>query len=161
VPGTLKVIEDGHEVYGLRILFVCYGNTCRSPMAEGLARKMLGSTVEAESAGTGAENGDSSKEHAIEIMRSRFGIDISKHRSRNVSAVTSLDDVNYIVPMDDSVAHYLREVYPQISAKVMESWNIDDPYNKGLEAYERSVNQIEKRLEELSVYLRVKSARDK
>ena len=36
---------------GQRFLFVCYGNTCRSPMAEGLARKLLGEGVRVESAG--------------------------------------------------------------------------------------------------------------
>jgi protein-tyrosine phosphatase len=60
-------------------------------MAEGLARKLLGNLVEAESAGVKAENGNPATEEAIQIMRSRFGVDLSKHRSRNVSALTSLE----------------------------------------------------------------------
>jgi protein-tyrosine-phosphatase len=121
-------------------------------MAEGLARKMLGNKAKAESAGTGAMNGRGASMNAIEIMRSRFGVDLSKHRSRNVSDV-SLDDFDCLIPMDDSVAEDLREMYPQISGKVMESWKIDDPFGKGPEAYNASAKQIQKRVEELSAYL--------
>ena len=142
----------------MRILFVCYGNICRSPMAEGLARKTLGSLAEAESAGTGATNGRGASENAIEIMRSRFGIDLSKHRSRNVSNVP-VNDFDYVVPMDYSVADDLRAMHPQISAKVMKSWKIDDPFGKGLEVYNRSAEEIQKRVEELFVCLNDKSAR--
>jgi ribose 5-phosphate isomerase B len=130
---------------------------CRSPIAEGLARKMLGSIVEAESAGTGAMDGRGAAKNAIEIMRSQFGIDLSKHRSRNVSDV-ALDDFDYIVPMDDDVADDLRRTYPRISSRIMESWKIDDPFGRGLEAYERSADEIQKWVEELCLYLRDKSA---
>jgi protein-tyrosine-phosphatase len=130
---------------------------CRSPMAEALARKMLGSVVEAESAGTGAMNGRGAARNAIEIMRCRFGIDLSRHRSRNVSNVP-MDDFDYIVPMDGDVADDLRTAYPQISSRIMESWKIDDPFGGGLEAYERSADEIQKRVEKLSLYVRDKSA---
>ena len=140
----------------MRILFVCYGNVCRSPMAEGLARKMLGTLADAESAGTGAMNGRDASKDAIEIMRSRFGIDLSKHRSRRVSDVR-MGDFDFIIPMDDSVANDLKGMYPQIRARIMESWKIDDPFGKGLAAYERSVMEIQKRIEELCIHLRDKS----
>jgi protein-tyrosine-phosphatase len=74
-------------------------------MCEGLARKMPRSRADVESAGTDA-NGSSANPHAIEIMRSRFGIDISSHRSRNVKDV-SVDDFDYVVALDGSVS----EVY--------------------------------------------------
>jgi protein-tyrosine-phosphatase len=144
-------------VGNMRILFVCSGNMCRSPMAEGLARKILGSIVEAESAGTGAMNGRGAAKNAIEIMRSRFDIDLSKHRSRNVSDV-ALDDFDYIVPMDDDVADELRGTYPQISSRIMESWKIDDPFGGSLEAYGKTADEIQKRVEELSLHIRDKSA---
>jgi protein-tyrosine-phosphatase len=142
----------------MRVLFVCYGNICRSPMAEGLAHKMLGRLAGAESAGTGAMDGRSASANAVEIMRSRFGVDLSKHRSRNVREVR-LDDFDYIVPMDDSVAEDLKAMYPQISAKVMQSWRIDDPIGKGAEAYIGSAREIQRRLRELSAYLSDKSPR--
>jgi protein-tyrosine-phosphatase len=125
-------------------------------MAEGLARKMLGALADAESAGTGAMNGRDASKDAIEIMRSRFGIDLSKHRSRRVSDVR-IGDFDYIIPMDDSVANDLKGTYPQIGARVVESWKKDDPFGKGLVAYERSVMEIQKRLEALRIHLRDKS----
>jgi len=141
---------------GMKILFVCSGNTCRSPMAEGLARKML--RIHAESTGICATSGEAAAENAIEVMRSRFGIDISAHRSRNVSEL-HLDDFDYIVPMDDDTASHLRRKHRDIDARLMESWKIRDPYDQDLEVYESRAKEIQKRVEELSDYLRDKSAR--
>jgi protein-tyrosine-phosphatase len=154
----LEVADEGSSgegICGMRILFVCYGNICRSPMAKGLAHKMLGRLAEVESAGTGAIDGRSASANAIEIMRSRFEVDLSEHRSRNVRDVR-LDDFDYIVPMDDSVAEDLKAMYPRINAKVMQSWRIDDPIGKGPEAYIGSAKEIQIRLRELSAYLRDK-----
>jgi ArsR family transcriptional regulator, arsenate/arsenite/antimonite-responsive transcriptional repressor / arsenate reductase (thioredoxin) len=119
-------------------------------MCEGLARKMLGSRADVESTGTNA-NGSSANPHAIEIMRSRFGIDISSHRSRNVKDVR-VGDFDYVVVLDDSVSGDLRKMYPGIDARLI-SWDIDDPICKGIEAYERSARRIQKHLKELSTYL--------
>jgi protein-tyrosine phosphatase len=125
-------------------------------MAEGLARKMLGTLADAESAGTGAMNGRDASKGAIEIMRSRFDIDLSKHQSRRLSDVR-MDDFDFIIPMDDSVANDLKGMYPQTGARVVQSWKIDDPFGKGLVAYERSLMEIQKRIEELCIHLRDKS----
>jgi arsenate reductase len=122
-------------------------------MAEGLARKMLGTQTEVESAGTNAHGGSASS-LAIEVMRSRFGIDISTHKSRNVKTV-AVNDFDYVVAMDDTVADDLRSMYPDINAKLI-SWNIDDPIGRGVEAYERSAREIHKQIEELSGYLKEK-----
>ena len=119
-------------------------------MCEGLARKMLGTRADVESAGTNA-NGSSANPHAIEIMRSRFGIDISSHRSRNVKDVP-VDDFDYVIALDDSVSDDLRKMYPGIDTRLI-SWNIADPIGKGIEAYERSAREIQKHLSELSTYL--------
>ena len=63
----------------LRLLFVCVGNSCRSQMAEGLARAMGGERVVAESAGTSP--GDRVAPKAVEVM-AELGIDISQHRPK-------------------------------------------------------------------------------
>lgn len=122
-------------------------------MCEGLARKMLGSQADVESAGTRAK-GVSAAVEAIEVMRSRFGIDIASHRSRNVKDVP-IDDFDYIVAMDNSVADDLRRISPSINARLI-SWNIDDPIGKGVEAYERSAREIQEHLKELPAYLKEK-----
>lgn len=73
----------------LRILFVCFGNICRSPMAEGLARQVVTtsfqeSAADVSSAGLGAMDGGAPTPEAIAAMRKR-GIDISAHRARVVT----------------------------------------------------------------------------
>ena len=74
------------------ILFVCFGNICRSPMAEGIARDIVArrypgaqSLVRVSSAGVGAQDGNPPTPEAVEAMAER-GIDISSHRARKVTA---------------------------------------------------------------------------
>ncbi|HRI16518.1 MAG TPA: protein-tyrosine-phosphatase, partial [Verrucomicrobiota bacterium] len=63
------------------LLFVCTGNTCRSPMAEALARRALANRPgwRVYSAGLGAVNGQPPSPHAVRAMR-MLGLDISGHR---------------------------------------------------------------------------------
>jgi len=65
------------------LLFVCYGNICRSPMAEGIARKRLGASAEVASAGIGATGGPAAEE-AVLVMKLVYGQDISSHIARPV-----------------------------------------------------------------------------
>jgi protein-tyrosine-phosphatase len=136
----------------MRVLFVCSGNTCRSPMAEGLARKLLGNQADVESAGTHA-TGSGATVEAIDVMRSKFAIDISSHRSRNVKDIP-VDDFDYIIPMDDAVADDLRSDYPSIGARLLGPWNVRDPFGRGTAAYERAAREIEKHVKELSVIVK-------
>jgi protein-tyrosine-phosphatase len=66
-----------------RVLFVCTGNTCRSPMAAALFRDLVQGRddYEVESAGLSATKGDFASHHTAEIMR-ELGHDLSNHRSR-------------------------------------------------------------------------------
>ena len=130
----------------MRMIFVCFANMCRSPMAEGLARKELQGLAEVESAGTHAWGGSAAPE-AIAVMRSEFGIDISSHRSRNVRDV-KLEDFDSIIAMDSSVAESLRRTYPIVRSKLI-LWEITDPIGKGVEAYERSARHILEHIREL------------
>jgi protein-tyrosine phosphatase len=76
-----------------KVLFVCFGNLCRSPMAEGFFNflsKQAG--IAAESAGVGAVDGTPPSLLAVLEMKRR-GIDIARHRARNVSSVAVSDYV--------------------------------------------------------------------
>jgi protein-tyrosine-phosphatase len=70
------------------ILFVCTGNTCRSPMAEALARSELARRdwhhVDIGSAGVAAFDGQPASEHAISVLE-RHGMEARSHRSRSLS----------------------------------------------------------------------------
>jgi protein-tyrosine phosphatase len=91
-PG-LFTIEQLRAVAGLRIGFVCTGNTCRSPMAEGLAKKLISERLavtpariskfgfEVHSMGVFARPGDPASKNAIAVMRDA-GVNLTKHQSR-------------------------------------------------------------------------------
>jgi len=122
-------------------------------MAEGIARKMFGAHVHVESAGTHAHIRDPPATNAVKIMRDKFGIDISSHRSRSVDDV-HIEDFDYIVPMADDVREYLKEAFPILGEKLMPSWGIDDPYGGDLHTYEETAAKIHRHMEELSIFLK-------
>ncbi|MBQ8026558.1 MAG: ribosomal protein S18-alanine N-acetyltransferase [Clostridia bacterium] len=70
------------------IIFVCTGNTCRSPIAEGLMKKILHDkgidSISVTSAGLAAYSGDEASEKSVKAA-AEYGIDISSHRSRRIS----------------------------------------------------------------------------
>ena len=137
----------------MKILFVCSGNTCRSPMAEGFARKMFQANFHVESAGTHAHVRDPPATNAVKTMRDRFGVDISSHRSRSANDV-HIEEFDYIVPMADDVQNDLKEGFPSLGEKLLPSWGIDDPYGGDLRTYEETAARIQKHMEELSIFLK-------
>ncbi len=103
----------------LKVLFLCTGNSCRSQMAEGWARRLKGDAIEAYSAGIEPHDLDP---NAVKVM-AEVGVDISGHRSKNV---TELMDI----PFDCVVticghAHETCPVFPD-KAKVVHV-GFDDP----------------------------------
>ncbi|MCW7074929.1 MAG: low molecular weight phosphatase family protein [Candidatus Methanospirare jalkutatii] len=140
--GKVKGAEEGGGIP--RILFVCVGNACRSPMAAGLARKML--NAEAESAGI-APFGTCATKEALEVMR-KFGVDISSHKPKHVTEVP-LQNFDLIVALDSFVGECLR-LYYDVPAEKLVIWDIDDPFMKGLGAYERCAREIYAHIQKLS-----------
>ena len=102
-----------------RVLFLCTGNSVRSQMAEGLLREMAGHRFEVLSAGT---NPAGVNPLAIEVMQ-EIGIDISKHRSKNVKEFLG-KPIEYVVTVCDR-AKESCPIFPG-TYKFL-SWSLDDP----------------------------------
>jgi protein-tyrosine-phosphatase len=106
----------------LSILFVCSGNTCRSVMAEALARRRFGDSVRVASAGLRPQAAADARA-AIDTLRALYGIDASNHVPRSVATV-AVADFDYVVAMDSNVARVL----PPLAHGELVVWNIEDPW---------------------------------
>jgi protein-tyrosine-phosphatase len=143
-----------------KILFVCSGNTCRSPLAEVTARQVLpprfGEPVEISSAGTSAIEGGVASRFAIEVARAH-ALDLSDHRSRAVSA-TRVRDADLVVTM--GIRH--RETIGAIAPDALEytylltnfsdrhDGDIPDPIGGSLETYQRIYGVIRECIESMA-----------
>ena len=139
------------------ILFVCSGNACRSPMAEGLLKKRLypeyGKKVTVSSAGTLGLNGNPATPNAITVAKEK-GVDISKHLSKSISEKI-LSEADLILVMADHHTEYINTHHPEFIDKVFlltefgkpddptAKKSIDDPIGEGLSFYRKIINQID------------------
>jgi L-threonylcarbamoyladenylate synthase len=142
----------------MRYLFVCTGNLCRSPMAEGLAARILADRlgcapdelgrhgVDVESAGTAAMPGLAASPNAVEAMRER-GIDIGNHRSRPIT-VDVLLAADYIWVMTRSHLESVLRLAPELAGRVAlvdpTGDAIADPIGGDLDVYRACAGYLEK-----------------
>ena len=129
-----------------RVLFVCLGNICRSPTAEGVFRAMLSpdDDIETDSAGTaGYHIGNPPDPRAVEEAERR-GIDITALRSRQVEAA-DFDRFDVIIAMDRSNLANLRRIAPPShSAQVqmmVKGGDVPDPYYE--DGFDRVFDMLE------------------
>jgi protein-tyrosine-phosphatase len=137
-----------------KVLFICTGNICRSPMAEGLLRKMAGDRIEVASAGLGAGRGQPPSAHAVAVLQ-KEGIDISGIRSQPVTAEL-LRDADYIFTMTRDHLDMLLLLYPEMATKTRllrfadeakgGRPDVTDPIGGSRETYERCKEDIKRAL---------------
>ena len=136
-----------------QVLFVCAGNTCRSPLAAALLRRALPaeSGVRVESAGVVAVPGSPATRHAQEVAKSA-GLDLNEHRARRLDdplLVTS----DCILTMDSYELEVIRQRVPGASSRLSllsdfarerpTGEGIPDPFGGSLEAYEECFRRLE------------------
>lgn len=131
-----------------KIMFICSGNTCRSPLAEGLFKKYLDDNkitdIEVGSAGVGAFPGDEVSINSILVAGSR-GVDISNHRAKNVNPEHILT-TDLFVCMTDSHKKALIRSCDESKIMVL---NVSDPFGRPVEVYEECAKQLERKFPEI------------
>jgi len=152
-----KAIHENIDIKPIRILFVCLGNICRSPAADGIMHKIvkdskLDHLITIDSAGTyGGHAGDLPDSRMRHHARHR-GYELS-HRSRKVSS-DDFYDFDLILAMDDNNYHNLQYVAPDpesqqkirrmtdFSVKLLVD-HVPDPYYEGADGFERVLDILE------------------
>ena len=142
----------------MNLLFVCSGNTCRSALAEALARKIAArrgiEDLSVSSAGTNAWDTATATDEALLVGMER-GLDLSGHRARKLTpAIVSEADLIFVMtpghlePVKQmggrGKAHVIDEYASGVSDK-----GISDPFGGDLETYRQTADALEEELEKL------------
>ena len=127
-----------------KVVFVCTGNTCRSPMAEGYLKEKNKKGLEISSRGLAADGSPVSENSAI-VMR-ELGIDISSHISKQMS-YTDAEENHIIVCMSSSHADVLEALgVDKLKIHVL---GISDPFGGDTDEYRACRDEIIKGIDEL------------
>jgi protein-tyrosine-phosphatase len=132
-----------------KIVFVCIENSCRSQMAEALARLVAPDVLEATSAGSRPSG--QVNPLAIEAM-CELGYDLSTHRSKSLSEIPA-GKHDYVITMG------CGDECPFLPAEFHEDWNIPDPKGKPLSAFRAARDLIAGRVKELAQRVMVINAK--
>lgn len=154
----------------IRLLFVCMGNICRSPTAEGvfyslIDREGLLDRIQVDSAGTHAFHISEPPDVRAQRAASKRNIDLSKLRARKAES-NDFHEFDYILAMDRSNYEDLANISPEGMehklhlfldfAPHLESKDVPDPYYGGPSGFERVLDMIEDASSGLLQYLREK-----
>lgn len=136
----------------MKILFVCTGNTCRSPMAHVMAAKLLGEGYTTASAGIMAAPDAPASAHAIAVMKERE-LDLSAHRSQLVTEAL-LEEADIICAMTFAHKSALIRLVPPgspIIAKVrtLGAHDVSDPFGGDIAVYRACADEIYTLLEKI------------
>ncbi len=135
----------------MNLLFVCTGNTCRSPMGEGIARAVgrdRGVEVVTLSTGLFCVPGAKVSDEAVVAVQELVAEDISAHSSRPLK-IDFVKAADYVLAMTEDHKKILLRQFPFDSKKIMtlaefggEVGDVEDPFGQSQEVYNRTAKQI-------------------
>lgn len=134
----------------MKIVFVCTGNTCRSPMAEGflklIAKNNGDTSLEVISAGIAAAEGEGASEFSVEAAK-EYGADISSHISQQLTAY-DIADADLILTVTSEHAVFLKNELKKAAHKIFSIGeyagcsDFSDPYGCDLNTYKKCASNI-------------------
>lgn len=159
-----RLRERYREGKPVRVLFVCLGNICRSPAAEGVmladvAEHSDGAKWEIDSAGTGNYHIGDLPDHRMRIHARRRGLELT-HRCRQVTP-SDFDRFDAVIGMDASNLRNLRAIAPSPEAEekivgmaeffdpAVHFDHVPDPYYEGAEGFELVLDLLQGGIERL------------
>ncbi len=168
--GMVKPFKRGIKLRVIvRVLFVCMGNICRSPIAEGVFRQMvegsnLGSIIYIDSAGTHANHIGNLPDARSQITALRRGVDISCIRSREIHP-EDFCKFDYVLAMDLNNFQNLLALCQELEfrdriqllmdyAPDLSEREVPDPYHGGQHGFEHVMDLIEVAAKKLLVSIR-------
>jgi protein-tyrosine phosphatase len=161
-PGTVSEEQVRRQATCL-VVFVCTGNTCRSPMAEALFKKrladrlgctvadLLGRGYQVVSAGVAADSGGPAAGEAVVTAR-RYGADLSGHASRALSPELAAQ-ADQLVAMTHGHLRALLDHYPRLGARprlLRPGADVADPVGQSQEVYDACADEMWRYLDELA-----------
>lgn len=153
----------------IKVLFVCLGNICRSPMAEGIFRDLveqshLSEQVMVDSAGTHGYHMGEAPDPRAQDTAARWGIDITTLKGRQVQA-TDLNVYDYVLAMDAENLENLRRLPGGKGQRVRlflefatqtDTKEVPDPYYGGVGGFDRVYDLLQDAAQGLLVDIRMR-----
>ncbi|OPJ63416.1 low molecular weight protein arginine phosphatase [Clostridium oryzae] len=145
----------------MNILFVCTGNTCRSPMAEVIFNSInKNKNNKAFSAGASVVPGSSISLNSALTIKDKLNKDISNRKAQQLQ-LQHIINSDLLLTMTDNIKLYLQRLYPQHKDKIYtlneyigENGDILDPYGGDISIYEKTFDMLLNRIKKLIIKIK-------
>jgi protein-tyrosine-phosphatase len=134
-----KTTEQSMSVINKKIIFICFANKSRSPMARGLAQKMFPTGFYVDSAGIDSEASGGANFRAISVM-GEYGVDLMNHLAKSITDV-AISEFDHVVAMDSNIFDSVMRKYPDMEDRTI-LWEIEDPFYGTIKTYRSCAEEI-------------------